>query len=42
MQQSEKSSFLKYFYSHCMPRLMAPLMAQTSSDKISKGKQADI
>ncbi len=33
----EKSLFLKHFYSHSMHHLMAPLMAQTASDKIGKG-----
>lgn len=32
----EKSLFLKYFYSQSIHRLMAPLMAHTASDKISK------
>ena len=38
-QPAEKTPFLKYFYSNCMPRLLAPLMAQTSEDSISKGNQ---
>ena len=29
--------FLNYFYKHCMHLLMAPLMAQTTTDKISRG-----
>lgn len=32
----EKTIFLNYFYRHCMHRLMAPLMSQTTGDKISK------
>lgn len=35
-QTVEKSLFLNYFYKHSMHRLMAPLMAQTSGDKVSK------
>lgn len=35
-QTMEKVNFLRYFYNNCIPRLLAPLMAQTSSDKISK------
>ena len=33
----EKTIFLNHFYRHSMHRLMAPLMAQSAGDKISKG-----
>jgi protein phosphatase-4 regulatory subunit 3 len=35
-QTAEKALFLNYFYEHCMHRLLAPLMAQTTGEKISK------
>jgi len=36
-QAADKTPFLKYFYKNCIPRLLAPLMAQTSDNHISKG-----
>ena len=30
---------MKHFYKHSMHRLMAPLMAQTASEQVSKGKK---
>ena len=30
---------MKHFYKHSMHRLMAPLMAQTASEQVSKGKE---
>lgn len=33
----EKSFFLQNFYKHCMHKLIAPLMAQTTGDTITKG-----
>ena len=33
----EKSFFLQNFYKHCMHKLIAPLMAQTTGDSITKG-----
>jgi protein phosphatase-4 regulatory subunit 3 len=33
---AEKTTFLTYFYKHCMHRLTAPLMANTAGDHISK------
>ena len=34
---AEKTNLLTYFYKHCMHRLTAPLMANTTEERISKG-----
>ena len=34
---AEKTILLTYIYKHCMHRLTAPLMANTTEDRISKG-----
>lgn len=34
---AEKTILLTYFYKHCMHRLTAPLMANTTEERISKG-----
>ena len=41
-QTVEKSLYLNYYYKHCMHRLMAPLMAQTTGDTVSKGRYVAI
>ena len=33
-----KTLFLNYFYKRCIHRLMAPLMAQTAGEVVSKGQ----
>uniref|UniRef100_A0A6I8SFN6 Serine/threonine-protein phosphatase 4 regulatory subunit 3 n=2 Tax=Xenopus TaxID=8353 RepID=A0A6I8SFN6_XENTR len=35
--KTEKSEFLNFFYNHCMHVLTAPLLANTSEDKLEKG-----
>lgn len=37
-QKTEKTEFLGFFYKHCMHVLTAPLLANTTEDKPSKGK----
>lgn len=39
---TEKSLFLNHFYKYSMHRLMAPLMAQTATETVSKGECVDL
>lgn len=36
-QKTEKTEFLSFFYKHCMHVLSAPLLANTTDEKPSKG-----
>ncbi|CAJ0946871.1 unnamed protein product [Ranitomeya imitator] len=38
--KTEKTEFLGFFYKHCMHVLTAPLLANTTEEKPSKGQQA--
>lgn len=38
-QKTEKTEFLSFFYKHCMHVLSAPLLANTTEEKPSKGIQ---
>ncbi len=37
LQKTEKTEFLSFFYKHCMHVLSAPLLANTTEEKPSKG-----
>lgn len=38
LQKTEKTEFLGFFYKHCMHVLTAPLLANTTEEKPSKGE----
>lgn len=39
LQKTEKTEFLGFFYKHCMHVLTAPLLANTTEEKPSKGEE---
>ncbi len=39
LQKTEKTEFLSFFYKHCMHVLSAPLLANTTEEKPSKGME---
>lgn len=41
-QKTEKTEFLGFFYKHCMHVLTAPLLANTTEEKPSKGETWEV